>query len=563
MAQPEIAYDGQVFEDQSAFEAHINPNIPPELKRVYIYGNEDKEVKSGTDPGDDKMVVTPQELFRGRELDQTEVDPTTGLGLEIGLKVPSTDSTMPLGSTEKPAGEFKSPEGSQVPEKGTISNFFDRLSIVNPVKALLAGPNLGEDKAMLTGLYDTIKKAFQLPGDVYGGKIDPMSKQGIERAFDLASFAVLGPAPVAAKMADGTLGSFAGVKSQTFKGQKLNDLGHAQVMEAAGDHPDVIWSKTGMARGTDGRWRYEIDDSKSKFNKDWAANPTEAQKRAGVKSVPLPEVLDHPELYKAYPQLKDVTVNYEHAYPGTGAEWDSGLKIITMGKGSHGNQGVLMHEVQHAIQDIEGFAKGGNPMQAPKEYKLKYTNDFDALRPEMEEYVSKFKDPNHKWTPAELIRHDELTRIAEHYIKYTEGAYVEAYDIYKRLAGETEARNVDTRLLLNEKERRQMPPWFTEDEARRRQIPTNQPVSTTAYGYIDPKTNKYVKPKAEEPTNFRSAANDNDVQIKRAVDKIAERSKKITEVNKKIDDLMKKYPHSDIDKERLKRLRQERLDIWK
>src|SRR6185369_6907776 len=68
--------------------------------------------------------------------------------------------------------------------------------------------NAKKDVELVKGFYDTVKNAFGLAHDVYGGKIDPMSDQGIERAFDLAGMMVAGPAPVAAKMADGTLGSF-------------------------------------------------------------------------------------------------------------------------------------------------------------------------------------------------------------------------------------------------------------------------------------------------------------------------------------------------------------------
>src|SRR6185503_1041561 len=245
MTQPQIAYDGQVFEDEAAFEAHINPNIPPELKRVYITKSEgegDPFVKPGTDPGDNKMVVDPNKFLQDQQLDDIETTPSTGMGLEIGFKTS-------LGSPEKPADALKPAEGSQVPEKGPISNFLSRLSIVNPVKAMMSGPNWEDDKKLLTGFYETVKNAFKLPGDVYGGKIDPMSPQGIERAFDLAGVAVLGPAPIAAKMADGTLGSFIGVKAKQYDRARL---GEAQVMAANGVPTDDIFRKTGWFKGAEG-----------------------------------------------------------------------------------------------------------------------------------------------------------------------------------------------------------------------------------------------------------------------------------------------------------------------
>src|SRR5258706_1993135 len=479
----------------------------------------------------------------------------------------STTSTMPAGSPTEPAGALKPEGGTNVPEKPSETNFLGRLSMVNAAKGML-NPSIEEDKKLLTGFYDTVKNAFSLPGDVYGGKIDPSSQQGIERAADLAGLMIFGPAPVAEKMADGTLGSFAGVKSKTLN---KSDLAHAQVLEWARTHPDTIWEKAGFMRGEEGAWKYEIDDSKSSFNRGWV-NSGNTRHSAYEDTSALTAILDHPELYKAYPQLKDIRVVHDSKYPSTGAEWASQSKTIRMGTEAAQEHGTLMHEVQHAIQDIEGFAKGGSPGKAGEDYNLKYTHAVEALIPESEDIIKKIGEKG--LTQEEYARSKYLTTVFKKYQEYKAAGNQEAAKYYLRLAGETEARNVETRLLLTERERRMFAPEHTADIPAHHQIPIDQPVITSAYGVFHPDTGKLMK---SEPINFRRAANDNipgrtiDRKAEQAaLDKIdeswkkmVERNKRIEEVNKKIDDLMKKYPHSEIDKARLKKLRQERLDVWK
>ena len=80
---------------------------------------------------------------------------------------------------------------------------------------------------------------------------------------------------------------------------------------------------------------------------------------------------------------------------------------------------TVVHELQHAIQLFEGFAKGGNPT--------------DPVRP----YNSKTDTP-----------------IGQYY----------------KFAGEVEARNVQQRLTMTPEERAATPPWETEDVPEDRQI---------------------------------------------------------------------------------------------
>ena len=95
----------------------------------------------------------------------------------------------------------------------------------------------------------------------------------------------------------------------------------------------------------------------------------------------LSEVLDFPELYEQYPQLKDIYVarlmNSE----------TSGAQAVSIEKGIQGRptialgyaisprlfQSHLLHEVQHAVQKIEDFPRGGAPIgMSEKDYERLY-----------------------------------------------------------------------------------------------------------------------------------------------------------------------------------------------
>ena len=88
----------------------------------------------------------------------------------------------------------------------------------------------------------------------------------------------------------------------------------------------------------------------------------------------LGDVLDYPELYEAYPQLKDLRVYTDDLKGYNGLAGNNGWSdYITMNRSLLGDweefRSVLLHEVQHVIQRIEGFAKGGNKESVRRQVK--------------------------------------------------------------------------------------------------------------------------------------------------------------------------------------------------
>lgn len=180
----------------------------------------------------------------------------------------------------------------------------------------------------------------------------------------------------------------------------------------------------------------------------------------------------------------------------------------------HGKM-ALAHEVQHAIQDIEGFAKGGNPdqFQDPSELESQYAT-FDELvkdkfgnndagtvigiingsTPEYQQFRSEFGkswDEYFKKLKGMLgMMNGDEKLFKENYDYYVnEGRKKSAFEQYQSLAGEVEARNVMKRMLMTPEERRNSLAEETEDVNRDEQIVMN--VGDTSYSIVkDPETIK-------------------------------------------------------------------------
>lgn len=201
--------------------------------------------------------------------------------------------------------------------------------------------------------------------------------------------------------------------------QRIRNLGIAESMEKSGKDARQIKAATGWERGKDGLWRYEIVDFKDidiLGNRLWRkANPvTEAdikrygslrKKRTGAKSgyraklseneeleledlknlinpedtmkdkdaLTLEDFIDAPELFKAYPEVRDIKVEYTDLNNEFSGMWNHDDTIFLeedyikrmsyYGKARLERElrSVLLHEIQHAIQELEGFAEGDNP----------------------------------------------------------------------------------------------------------------------------------------------------------------------------------------------------------
>lgn len=301
----------------------------------------------------------------------------------------------------------------------------------------------------------------------------------------------------------------------------LEALHEAERYEMQGVDAETIRQKTGWFRGADGKWRWEIDDSEAETDTKWGFLRNPDAKRynelfekvylndtataedlnelqildknlKGVRKSPLylDEIVKHDKLFEAYPALRDVKVRFE---ANTGNKEGSyrpeenefvlrtGLKLEP-----EKLKNTLIHEIQHAIQEQEGFARGTNPGywdemiqsgysrrkndgrierarkeyhrifdSAPEEFKDKVRRinrarldgDYDAAEAVVDElYDSEYAD---LWSQLDM---------AEFEWRSDRGEELNAYDLYRDTAGEIEARDAAARRGLTAEERRNRKP---------------------------------------------------------------------------------------------------------
>lgn len=287
---------------------------------------------------------------------------------------------------------------------------------------------------------------------------------------------------------------------------RLDNLSVAREMEEQKKDAKSIKMATGWERGADGKWRYEIPDAKVK---DTIEIGGRSEKRFEEDMLwtdgKLGDSVDAPELFKAYPQLKDITIHTDavtNDMPSNG-EYDSNTKAITI----HATElkylnSILNHEIQHAIQNIEGFARGGSSEQmarafnaAKNEWKARAYAQMlsetskelggEENRSELESAVAK----EYEEAGISELLPDESTRalgynyFARGYADKSMDDAIKRFGLeestradynpfleYKRLAGEVEARNVQSRMDLTDAERRNTLAIDTEDVSREDQI---------------------------------------------------------------------------------------------
>lgn len=193
--------------------------------------------------------------------------------------------------------------------------------------------------------------------------------------------------------------------------------------------PKTIRLATGWEKGVDGKWRYELPDGK--LSENWENATT------------LQEAWDNNRLFEAYPELKEVRIaalvadwetNEGTYYP---INIDGKPTIYAAGTNVENLRSTLLHEIQHAIQDIEGFARGGDMETFTTEELYRKAKELDLLGKGLSDKAIKYK-------------------------------------AYQALAGEVESRNVQKRADFTPGQRWNTTLQETEDVPRDQQIVTGE-----------------------------------------------------------------------------------------
>ena len=234
-------------------------------------------------------------------------------------------------------------------------------------------------------------------------------------------------------------------------------------------------SRQGWFVGADGKPRYEINDAKSSIVQDFdkgvarslAAKIEEGSAAGGREhvTVPLRHLLNHDNLFNAYPLLADTNLHIWK--PGSSLLGDTPAAYTPprdgqpMGELHINLQGIieeernetlrsLLHEAQHAVQTKEGFARGASTSHALGDIKNYVGNPQKHgainLMPQRYEDVTQPKKIDQLYKILETGEGIEGMDVPE----FVKEAHKEQIDLisYLMSAGEAEARAVESRLRM-------------------------------------------------------------------------------------------------------------------
>ena len=335
--------------------------------------------------------------------------------------------------------------------------------------------------------------------------------------------------------------SFAGQKAST---ANLEQLKNAQEMETLGADMKSIRKATGWFKGMDGKWRFEIDDSEmtyhrggdaafsrnhpdyaeyQKLMRKWMTGEVTAEEETRLRQMDetwgreygrlservdrgnatLEDILDHEALFRAYPQLRRTKVEFADMPKNTMGSYNPSQNLITLSNElRNAPESTLVHEIQHAIQNAEGFTRGSNreyweeKLTSGDKIQSKGFQDarekliqFQLDKANEEALALKDKIEQAGELDDDLTEYDRLWEEAER--RGLDGKINEYYDLlnnyytqmnrpgnsvpselYYNTAGEIEARDAANRRSMSDWTRKMVPPdygdentVFAEDEA--------------------------------------------------------------------------------------------------
>lgn len=237
--------------------------------------------------------------------------------------------------------------------------------------------------------------------------------------------------------------SFAGQQAQTADRMSLDT---ARQRIEAGEDAETVRQETGWHRGADGKWRFEISDADARLGRAFMEQTLD---KDDIQNVRLPGVLWHNALYAAYPGLRDIRVNWKRSDNERGTYLPADRTINIEAPTLKETLSILLHEVQHGIQRIEGFATGGSPA-GMRNYALNESRRIIEA------------EFSHLPSYQQARENGSLDEWVMGMVEAT-GQGVTPADAYRRLAGEAEARNTEARQRMTDAERRATPPSQTAD----------------------------------------------------------------------------------------------------
>ncbi len=298
-------------------------------------------------------------------------------------------------------------------------------------------------------------------------------------------------------------------KSAELSDNTRRNLELAKAIEMTGADQNTIFVETGWFRGTDGKWKYEVPDEITFMR--FAMSDLKPKLKEGTMTEVSANQIIGKNLLLAYPQLSDITFEFTRGEGRNYYNPTDNIIRLSVDETNDEIYSTYVHEVQHAIQYIENFARGGNKETAgntkkgreasdrlnsatenaaisnPRLYKqnVKTASDYvsfllDELMYEMSPTWRRKNGYNGEISTVDRVK--KFINSGEESFIQDEASVIELIDAavyhhevtglrgYFKLAGEVESRNVEKRLKMGQEERKSIVPNSTEDVAAEDQI---------------------------------------------------------------------------------------------
>ena len=296
------------------------------------------------------------------------------------------------------------------------------------------------------------------------------------------------------KTGHGPMEIMVGPKSKTFR---HDAAALAEQMEKEGKNRNEIWKATRTVRAPDNQWKQELSDLNMKYSAspvrsrqyetdrkrysqaiDKATTQDELQaaqkyyeKQRGKNSLNFigkaQEFIEHPELFEAYPELASYAFRElepthkkftapQNAY----GFYSPGQSTITVNTDAPFKRSTALHELQHAIQEIEGWQGGSSPEEMAARLA-----DRDIAKTREADLLQSIQDMQKILPPSAnnliLTEGQKLKNIQDflNKTKQLEGE-TDPYDAYRKVSGEEEARMVQARRDYPEEKLAERPPFL-------------------------------------------------------------------------------------------------------
>lgn len=236
----------------------------------------------------------------------------------------------------------------------------------------------------------------------------------------------------------------------------------ASQMAKKGSSPQEIWKATGTVKGPDGQWRQEISDKLSSYDPEALADLRALDNFNYLEHTqPLGGTLEHKELYKAYPDIGDMPVHFapEDKMQGAYGAYSPKHDRMTLSQSltPEKARSSALHETQHAIQEREGFAVGGNARDFAR-MKNEANNQITELNQQMSDVVKWMNDPSTTEVQKQGLR-KQYEDLMDQRMQLVKTAQLDPTEAYANLMGEAEARLTQRRMDLTPEQRKQYYPF--------------------------------------------------------------------------------------------------------